>query len=127
MDNFIPDILRVIQNLEIERCKAMVQKEVNVLNKLLGEDLIYGHSSGKLDTKAEFISLMTAGSLTYLAIEPRLDRIVPLAPGTFVASGWLKTSAEYHGVTMSLSGRYMVVWRQKDDRWQLLALQASNS
>jgi len=48
---------------------AMIKRDKAALEKLLADDLVYVHSSTKVETKAEVIQVVTSGSATYESIE----------------------------------------------------------
>ena len=49
----------------------MIKRDKAALEKLLADDLVYVHSSTKVETKAEVIEVVTSGSATYESIEFR--------------------------------------------------------
>src|ERR1700745_1412929 len=64
------DNRQTIIDLDKKRMTAMAQKDIATLNKLLSEDLVYTHSSARLDTKRSLIGNMESGSTVYTAVEP---------------------------------------------------------
>ena len=59
-----------IIELDKQRMQAMASKDVAMLNKLLADDLIYCHSSARLDTKQSLIGAMQSGATVYTGVEP---------------------------------------------------------
>ena len=52
------DIIRAeIKKLEDRRCQAMIDSDFDTLEKLLGDQLVYTHSTAQSDTRAEYIAL----------------------------------------------------------------------
>ena len=49
--------------------KTMVDPDKAVLDKLIADDLSYGHSSGVVQTKAEFIEALTSGKSDFVSID----------------------------------------------------------
>lgn len=45
--------------------QAVVKQDRAVLERLLADDLVYAHSSGKTETKAEYIAAVTKGPARY--------------------------------------------------------------
>jgi hypothetical protein len=45
-----------IKQLEDRRFQAMIDSDFDSLDKLLGDDLIYTHSTAQSDTRAEYIA-----------------------------------------------------------------------
>ena len=48
----------------------MAQKDIATLERLLSDDLVYTHSSARLDTKQSLIGNMESGGTVYTAVEP---------------------------------------------------------
>src|SRR5690606_480916 len=55
--------------IERERFAALVRHEVEALQAMLADDLLYCHSSGLCDTKAQFIESIRSGRRHYVGIE----------------------------------------------------------
>ena len=64
------DNRQMIIDLDKKRMTAMAQKDVATLNALLADDLVYTHSSARLDTKQSLIGAMQSGATVYTAVEP---------------------------------------------------------
>ena len=47
-----------IIELDRQRMEAMAKKDIATLNKLISNDLVYTHSSARLDTKESLIGAM---------------------------------------------------------------------
>ena len=56
------DNAQMIIDLDRKRMQAMADKDIDTLNTLLADDLIYTHSSARLDTKQSLIGNMQFGS-----------------------------------------------------------------
>ena len=56
--------------LDRQRMEAMVGLDLPVLDRLLAGELIYTHSSAKVDSKASLIEAMTSGTNAYTSLEP---------------------------------------------------------
>ena len=61
---------QTVIDLDKKRMQAMATKDVATLESLIADDLIYTHSSARLDTKRSLIDNMTSGSTVYTAVEP---------------------------------------------------------
>jgi len=64
-----------IKKLEDRRFQAMIDGDFDTLDKLLGDDLTYTHSSGQADTRAEYIALCKRGVFKYQKIERPIEEI----------------------------------------------------
>src|SRR5712691_1658885 len=59
-----------IIELDKKRMTAMAEKDIRALNELISDDLIYTHSSARLDTKQSLIGNMESGSTVYTSVVP---------------------------------------------------------
>ena len=59
-----------IIDLDRKRMNAMAQKDIATLNALLSDDLVYTHSTARLDTKKSLIEAMESGRTVYTGVEP---------------------------------------------------------
>src|SRR5260221_13134548 len=57
-------------DLDKKRMAAMAQKDIAPLNAVLSDDLVYTHSTARLDTKKSLIGNMESGETVYTAVEP---------------------------------------------------------
>ena len=56
--------------LDKERMQAMADKDIAKLYNMLCKDLIYTHSTARLDTKQSLIGNMESGATVYTSVEP---------------------------------------------------------
>ena len=59
----------LLKSLDKQRFTAQIQKDSLTLSRLLGNDLLYTHSSGIVETKQEFIHSLVTGRWIYQAID----------------------------------------------------------
>lgn len=107
---------------EAERCTAMVAADVNALDRLLDEDLLYGHTGGARDTKTDYLEKFRAGELRY----PTMSS-TPVATQVHGDLVLLWTEARGSVVTpvvnKDMHNRTLCVWKQRGDAVVLLAHQ----
>ena len=60
----------VIIELDKKRMTAMAERDYATLNELIADDLVYTHSTARLDTKQSLIGNMQSGSTVYTAVVP---------------------------------------------------------
>jgi hypothetical protein len=61
---------QTIIDLDKKRMQAMAEKDFVTLSAVLADDLIYTHSSARLDTKKSLIGNMQSGATVYTSVEP---------------------------------------------------------
>jgi ketosteroid isomerase-like protein len=102
--------------------KAMVAGDKSALEKLAMPELSYGHSSGRLENKAEFIDTLTSGKAGFSAIELG-DQTVNVVDKVALVRHVFNGTRRKEGDKMKLS--ILTVWLQQQDQWKLLARQAA--
>ena len=102
--------------------KAMIAADKSALEKLTAAELSYGHSSGRVETKAEFIQALVSGKSGFSAIE--LDgQTVNVMDKIAIVRHTFNGTRRKEGDKMKLS--ILTVWLQQQDHWKLLARQAA--
>lgn len=100
--------------------QAMIQRDTAALGRLLHEDLTYVHSNGKLETKADVIKAIGAGtspiqSLDISALKTRVYGNTALMNGKMTLA---------HSATDIVKLDVLHVWMKTNDGWKLVARQA---
>jgi hypothetical protein len=114
-----------IKKLEDRRFKAMIDNDFGTLDELLGDDLIYTHSSGQSDTRAEYLALCKKGVFKYLKIERPIESIQVYGT-TVVVTGHVKMDVIIAGNRKLLNSRYTDVWVEGTKGWQMVAWQSTS-
>ncbi len=110
--------------LDKQRMTAMAQKDITTLNRLLSDDLVYTHSSARLDTKQSLVGNMESGSTVYTAVEPSDVKAQDLGD-TVVLTGACRISVMSRGRPNSFSVRFTDVYTGKGGQWQMVAWQST--
>jgi len=115
---------QIVIDLDKKRMTAMAQKDITTLNRVLSDDLIYTHSSARLDTKHSLIGNMESGSTVYTAVEPSDVKAQDLGD-TVVLTGSCRISVMSQGRPNSFSVRFTDVYANKGGQWQMVAWQST--
>jgi ketosteroid isomerase-like protein len=113
-----------IKNLEDRRFQAMIDNDFDTLDKLLGDDLIYTHSSGQSDTRAQYIALCKKGVFKYRKIERPIENI-QVYGATVVVTGHTKMDVMIEGKPRLLNSRYTNVLIKGAKGWQMVVWQST--
>lgn len=102
--------------------KALMEKDKTRLEQLAADQLSYGHSSGKVQTKAEFVdgvmtSKATVKSLTF----PELS--IAVVGNAAIARHLYESEMETDGKPTNVKIGALQVWQKQDGNWKLLARQ----
>ena len=102
--------------------KALMEKDKSRLEQLAADHLSYGHSSGKVQNKAEFVdgvmtSKATIKSLTF----PELS--IAVVGNAAIARHLYESEMETDGKPTNVRIGALQVWQKQDGNWKLLARQ----
>jgi hypothetical protein len=101
---------------------AMLAADKAKLEALVADQLSYGHSSGKLETKAVFVDVVASKKTIYKSITLS-DASTQVVGGNAIARHVFSAETEADGKAGSARVGVLQVW-VKDGRWKLLARQA---
>lgn len=121
---FMSDNTRNIIERDKARMAAMAAKDIAALKEMLADDLIYTHSSSRLDTKASLIGGMESGSTVYKAAEPRDVEAQDLGDAV-ILTGAAHIEVSAGGADLSFDVRFTDVWAKRDGAWRMVAWQST--
>jgi ketosteroid isomerase-like protein len=113
-----------IKKLEDRRFQAMIDGDFDTLDKLLGDGLVYTHSTGLSDTRAEYIAKCRKGIFKYRKIERPIETI-QVYGNAAVVTGHAKMEVMADGEPKLLNSRYTNVWIKDAKGWQMVVWQST--
>lgn len=113
-----------VRDVNGTRFRAMVQNDLEHLAALLAEDLVYVHTDGAVESKAEFLQRLRSGALRYRSIEPTDVRVRTFGK-TAVVTGRSQMAVTIAGADRELAIRYTAVYVVRGDRWLLVSWQST--
>ena len=113
-------------DLDKQRMDAMAKKDLAALNKLISDDLVYTHSSARLDTKKTLIGNMESGSTVYTSVVPSDVKAQDFGD-TVVLTGSCQISVMSQGRPNSFGVRFTDVWANKGGQWQMVTWQSTRT
>lgn len=119
-----PTLADEVRALERARLEAMVSADVATLDRILADDLRYGHSTGSVQPKAALLATLRDGSLDYVALTPHAIDVRTEA-GVALASGTADVEATAGPRRLKGALRWLAVYARRDGRWQLVAYQSA--
>ncbi len=110
--------------LDKERMKAMADKDIAKLNDLLCKDLVYTHSSARIDTKQSLIGAMESGGTVYTSVEPS-DVAAQDLGDAVVLTGIARISVVSNGKPNSFGVRFTDVYQNQNGTWRMVTWQST--
>ena len=103
--------------------KAMLAADKAKLEALVADQLSYGHSAGRLETKKEFVDVIAGKKTTYKSITLN-DPTVSVVGNNAIARHTFVVETETDGKPSQAKVGVMQVWVKDGGNWKLLARQA---
>lgn len=113
-----------IIELDRQRMAAMGAGDVAALNRLLADDLIYVHSSARMDSKSSLIGAMESGATVYTAVEPT-EVVAQDLGDAVVLTGVAAIRVTSGGNAMSFRVRFLDVYANRGGEWRMVTWQST--
>lgn len=108
----------------VERLKeAMISGNRTALEEITDDKLSYGHSSGHIDNKTEFIEKLASGKSDFVTIELK-DQAISISGKTAIVRHQLNAATNDNGKPGEVHLLVLLVWQKQKGQWKLLARQA---
>ena len=96
----------------------------NILEAVAADNLVYGHSSGKVQNKTEFIEEVASGKpLDYTDVKLS-EQSVEISGNTAIVRHVLTAQISNNGTPGNLKIGNMLIFQKQQGKWKLLARQA---
>src|SRR6476469_1466280 len=113
-----------VWRVEQARYAAQTGGDFAALERMIGDDLVYIHSSSNVDTKASFIESQRSGTVKYRNMKP-LDIKVRTYGGIGIVSGRLDVDVTVRGQDSLLQLLFHSVWAKRSAGPQFVSWQAT--
>lgn len=110
--------------LDKERMQAMADKDVGKLRQLLCKDLVYTHSSSRLDTKDSLIGAMESGTTVYTSVVPSNVAAQDLGDAV-VLTGEARIKVHSPDKALDFGVRFTDVYQNQNGSWRMVAWQST--
>jgi hypothetical protein len=102
--------------------KAMITPDKSSLDKLTAEELSYGHSTGAVQNKSDFIKEVLSGPVKFFQIDDA-NQTITVADNTAIVRNICSIKGTRDGAPLDLKIGILMIWIKKGDAWKLLARQ----
>ena len=110
--------------LDDERSRAMTTADTAALERLMSDEIVYTHSSGRLDSKKSFIASIASGTVKYRRVD-RKDVATSLREGFAILTGAVEIDVETGGKLLNLNLRFSNVWEHTAKGWRQIVWQST--
>lgn len=102
---------------------ALIDPTEKNLGDIADERLSFGHSSGKIENKAEFIEALVSGKSNFNSIEFK-DQTINISGNTALVRHKFYAEITDNGKTSNIAIGILLVWVKQKGNWKLLGRQA---
>jgi len=103
---------------------ALLSSDKTTLEALLAPEASYGHSSGTVENRQQFVESVMAGTLVPKWIELSERQVTIVGNDAIVRHNFTAEAANKAGQTIPIRVGLMEVWQKRGNNWVLLAHQA---
>lgn len=105
--------------------KALVQRDTLTLNKLLHNNLSFGHSNGWLEKKNDLLRTLKTEKVSYLSIDQVSTAIIQYQKKDLISTRRdIDVKGLLEGKSFDLKLNVLEIWIKERGEWQLLARQS---
>ncbi len=104
--------------------QAMVAADVAALDTLIADAVSYGHSNGRVDTKAEIVDSFRSGRTQFVAIDIGEQTVTMVDTGLALLRHRLEADTNDGGKPGHIVLKVLLVWLRQEGHWRLVARQA---
>ena len=102
---------------------GMVNGDKAVLEKLTSDKLSYGHSSGRIEDKKEFVEKIVSGASDFVTIDLS-EQTVSISDKVGIVRHILSAKTNDGGKPGEVHLKILLIWQKQKGGWKLLARQA---
>ena len=106
--------------LERARAQALMNADVDTLSGMLDDDLLYVHSSGGTDDKANLLRSIAEGAVVYRTIELTVDQVMAGA-STLIARERMQANIKSGERVFDVDSIATSVWTRRSGGLRMLA------
>lgn len=105
--------------------KAMIAADKATLESLAAEELSYGHSTGLVENRAEFVDQFVTRKTVFLDNLKFSDQTIRMAGDAAIVRHRLTADTNNNNVPGKVDIIILMVWKKQNGEWKLLARQAA--
>ena len=113
-----------VRKAEKDWAAAVVAQDFDALTQILGDQLIYAHSTGVVESKSEYVGKLRSGAQRYDGIE-HLSTNVKAYADAAVAHSKVRMTGQSGGEAFDNQLMMMHLWVKQGGKWRLAAHQTT--
>jgi len=113
-----------VLRLDASRLQAMMAGDGAALGRVLSDDVIFVHSDGRHETKADYIKNMTTGDTAYAGVKTGDLQARQIAADVVVLTGTQEMRKKLGPTWSEIKLQFQSVWRNENGIWRMIAWQS---
>ena len=113
-----------VLRLDQARLTAMGTGDGAGLAKILSDEVVFIHSDGRAESKADYVKNMTAGDTAYSDLKTADVQARQIATDVIVLSGAQEMKKKLGPTWSEIKLRFLSVWRNEGGTWRMVAWQS---
>ena len=118
------DHTKAVLDVEQRWTRALEKGDTTALSEIYADDLVYVHSGGNAESKAEFIARVKGGGLKYESVT-LVDPRVRLYGDAAVVNGTFDVRVMVDGAPVNTKVVYIHVYARQGGAWRMVAHQTT--
>jgi len=106
------------------RLAAMMAGDGAALGRVLSEEVVFVHSDGRREVKADYIRNLTAGDTAYADVKTSDLQARQIATEVVVLTGGQEMKKKLGPTWSEIKLRFLSVWRNEAGTWRMVAWQS---
>jgi hypothetical protein len=102
--------------------KAMISQDKSALENLTAEELSYGHSTGTIENKSEFVKNVLTGPTKFSSID-FTDQRIEITDNIAIVRDIAAYKGSNNSTPLDVKIGLLMIWRKQGANWKLLARQ----
>lgn len=119
------EIEKEILRIEDEKDRAMLNHDMDVLDRIYGDELTFVNAAGQVLTKAQRMDEMRSGKVKYTSSLQKSNYHLHVYGNTVIFAAREDSAVEYHGKVISSPRQFVTVYVRLDGQWKYVAHQAT--
>ena len=119
------DAVSLVMVQDVRRGEALLRGDAKALADVYSDELLYTHSNGRLETKAEFVGALADRSLTYQRFVTEGVNGSRITPDVVVLRGRIDQRKIVNGQPGTAKLFFTSVWRRESTTWRMVGMQTA--
>ena len=119
------DAVAAVMARDVQRGAALLAGDARALADIYSDALLYTHSNGQVETKAEFVGALADRSLTYQQFLTEAVNGSSITPDVVVLRGRIDQRKIVRGRPGTAKLFFTSIWRLEANTWRMVGMQTA--